>query len=381
MRLCLLLNYAPHYRGAVFEQLMRSADARILAGDRLEAPLRKVDAIGLNSQLREGHTYRLPGGVYGVRGGWSFLITCKPGGSLIVTGELSFLHSWIAMLMGRLRGTPVFLWSHGVYWPVSGWAKWIRLLYFRLATGVLLYHDRARQTMISLGIPADRLHVIYNSVDDGGTPIPDIPVDFSSIGQEAPFSEQRPIVLFTGRLLANKRLDLLVRAVHHGAQQTDGRGFNLVLVGDGAERGALESLAQTLGVGDRIWFHGEIHDPMCLAALFEWADVVASPGNVGLTAIHALRHGTPVITHDNPDRQMPEAEAIIDGVNGALFREGDYHDLAHVIAKWLERHPRKSRELREACHRVILDRYNSRSQTDRILRALDSMDRDPEHAR
>lgn len=73
MRLCLLLNYAPHYRGAVFEQLTRIPDARILAGDRLEAPLRKVDAIGLNSQLRESHTYRPPAWVCGVWGGWFFL--------------------------------------------------------------------------------------------------------------------------------------------------------------------------------------------------------------------------------------------------------------------------------------------------------------------
>ena len=40
-----------------------------------------------------------------------------------------------------------------------------------------------------------------------------------------------------------------------------------------------------------------------------------SPGNVGLTAIHSLTYGTPVLTHDNFNFQMPEAEAIEENIS------------------------------------------------------------------
>ena len=119
-----------------------------------------------------------------------------------------------------------------------------------------------------------------------------------------------------------------------------------------------------------MWFHGASYEPERLALLFEWADSVASPGNVGLTAIHALRHGAPVITHDNPRHQMPEAEAIRDGENGALFIEGDPDDLAETLTNWFSRHPQKTETLRARCKAIVNKRYNSRSQADRLLHAL-----------
>ena len=42
-------------------------------------------------------------------------------------------------------------------------------------------------------------------------------------------------------------------------------------------------------------------------------DITVSPDKVGLTAIHSMAYGRPVITHDNMDRQGPEVEAVIPG--------------------------------------------------------------------
>ena len=47
-----------------------------------------------------------------------------------------------------------------------------------------------------------------------------------------------------------------------------------------------------------------------------------------ILAIHALAYGTPVITHDDLDRQMPEVEVISEGLTGAFFKHGDVADLA-----------------------------------------------------
>ena len=51
--------------------------------------------------------------------------------------------------------------------------------------------------------------------------------------------------------------------------------------------------------------------------------------------MHSLIYGTPVITHDDPDEQGPEWEAIKSGVNGQLFKKGDSSDLAKAIRVWV----------------------------------------------
>ena len=49
------------------------------------------------------------------------------------------------------------------------------------------------------------------------------------------------------------------------------------------------------------------------------ADLCVSPGNVGLTAIHTLTYGTPVLSHANFPNQMPEFEAIDKDFTSFLF--------------------------------------------------------------
>lgn len=50
------------------------------------------------------------------------------------------------------------------------------------------------------------------------------------------------------------------------------------------------------------------------------ADLCVSPGNVGLTAMHSLVFGCPVITHNCFEWQMPEFEAIQPGITGDFLR-------------------------------------------------------------
>lgn len=55
------------------------------------------------------------------------------------------------------------------------------------------------------------------------------------------------------------------------------------------------------------------------------------PAAVGLTAIHALSYGCPVISNDNVETQMPEFESIVEGETGSLFKENDIEDLVEKL--------------------------------------------------
>jgi hypothetical protein len=101
--------------------------------------------------------------------------------------------------------------------------------------------------------------------------------------------------LYVGRLWNHKRVDLLVRAMAHVEE-----GF-LDIVGQGPEREPLESLADQLGVADRVVFHGALSNEE-LAACYEQATCgaymsVREP--FGIMPLEAAAAGRPVIA--SPD--------------------------------------------------------------------------------
>ena len=52
--------------------------------------------------------------------------------------------------------------------------------------------------------------------------------------------------------------------------------------------------------------------------------------------MHAFGYGLPVITSDDIPSHNPEINAIVDGENGMLYREGDPASLAESILKLVQ---------------------------------------------
>ena len=114
------------------------------------------------------------------------------------------------------------------------------------------------------------------------------------------------MLICVGRLSQRRRLDILLSAM--SLLKRAGYECNLLVVGDGSEKSVLECMAQELNLP--VVFTGECHDEYDLCRYFMAANVTVIPGATGLTAIHSLAYGTPVITNDNFDEQGPEIEAI-----------------------------------------------------------------------
>ena len=81
------------------------------------------------------------------------------------------------------------------------------------------------------------------------------------------------------------------------------------------------------------------------------------PGHVGLTAIHTMAYGVPVISHGDLDDQAPEVEAILPGETGDLYQRGSSEDMTDRIESWLRTHPNRD-DVAHACIRMIEERYN-----------------------
>jgi hypothetical protein len=85
--------------------------------------------------------------------------------------------------------------------------------------------------------------------------------------------------------------------------------------------------------------------------------------------MHSLAYGVPVVTHDDPEDQMPEWEAIEPGVTGSLFRKDSVESLATQIERWT-RTPLVEKPTRERCVESIRSRYHPAVQRVLIEAAI-----------
>jgi 1,2-diacylglycerol 3-alpha-glucosyltransferase len=359
----------PHYRTGLVRQLRQSTAARYqFFGDSRDGDSR-IPAIDFGNSADFSHSpfvrilRRIAWQPQAIRAAWSGDYGC-----FIFLGDAAWASTWIAATIAKLRGRRVLFWTHGWLRHDNGVKKYVRLAFYGLADGLLLYGERAAHIGADLGYDPGKLHVMFNSLDFDAQQVLAASIGSADIVdlRSRLFGDPTiPIVVATARLSAVKRFDLLIDALEIVKRKY--RPVNLLVVGDGPQRSHLEAQATAAAV--KSVFVGACYDEPQLAAYFLAANVTVSPGNVGLTCMHSLGYGVPVITHDDPSEQMPEWEAIEIGVTGDVFRKGSAEDLASKIERWT-RTTLPSNSTRERCKASIARKYHPRVQADAIETAI-----------
>jgi glycosyltransferase involved in cell wall biosynthesis len=131
--------------------------------------------------------------------------------------------------------------------------------------------------------------------------------------------EDKPTLLFVGRLVEQKNISLILKSLNLLRQSHD---FNAILVGDGEGAEGYKKQAMELGLGDAVRFPGTIRDRNKLRGIYAASDVFMLPSvydNAPLVVREAASCGCPslLITGSN------SAEGIQDGVNGFTCELGD----------------------------------------------------------
>lgn len=138
--------------------------------------------------------------------------------------------------------------------------------------------------------------------------------------------------LSVGRLEANKRVELIVRAMAH----VDKR-WRLIVVGEGPQRQELETIAAKIRVADRVVFAGGVDEAALVDFYAQAAAVVFPPfdEDYGYVTLEAFLSRKPVVTTADAGGPL---EFVTDGVSGVIASP-DPESLGAAMSKAVENAP------------------------------------------
>ena len=175
------------------------------------------------------------------------------------------------------------------------------------------------------GVPEGRIHLAPYAVDNDAflARAAECLPRRDALRRELGIAEDRPVVLFSGKLIGVKRpLDLL-RAFERAAADVPA---SLVFLGDGALRGELEAYVAERGIG-HVHFAG-FRNQGELGPYFAVADAFVLPSGYepwGLVVNEAMCFGLPVVASDHVGAT---GDLVREGKNGFVFPAGDVDALA-----------------------------------------------------
>jgi glycosyltransferase involved in cell wall biosynthesis len=169
----------------------------------------------------------------------------------------------------------------------------------------------------------NEIRIIQNGIDPG------------HLGSLPPGTVSSDLI-FVGRLIKEKHVDVLVRAFSMLLQESPDR--TLLILGDGPEREAIRSLVMDLALEDRVFLQPFLDSHDEVISLMKSSHVCVIPSTregFGIAALEALACGLPVVTVDHPDNAI--AELITEKTGFLSFMSVE--ELADAIRVALCRYP------------------------------------------
>jgi len=177
------------------------------------------------------------------------------------------------------------------------------------------------------GLPYEKINVVPNGVNINL--FNDVERDYDFRRNYAMDNEK--IILFMGRLVYEKGIQNLIAAMpkilahYHDAK--------LVICGKGGMMNELKNQANSLGLGNKIYFAGYMNAKN-VQKMYKCADVSVFPSTYepfGIVALEAMLSGTPVVVSD-----IGGLNEIVDhGINGMKSYAGNPNSLADSILSLL----------------------------------------------
>ncbi len=158
-------------------------------------------------------------------------------------------------------------------------------------------------------------------------------IDFNHITEIKP-SNKKSNVIFAGRLIKEKNVDVLINAIDYVRKKIP--DIKCLIVGNGPERVKLEQLVKDLQLKDNIYFKGFMEDYDDLIGYIKSSDVFVLPSTregFGIVVLEANACGIPVVVVDH--EMNAAVDLVNNGVNGYKANLKS-EDIADKIIQTLE---------------------------------------------
>jgi glycosyltransferase involved in cell wall biosynthesis len=232
---------------------------------------------------------------------------------VIDAANFPYLPAFTCKFNARMKMTPLVITWHEVwadYWheylgTVKGFAgKIIEKMVARMPDRHISVSQGTKRELRALGVGEEKITVVPNGID------------FESI-QGIPPSEVGCNVLFAGRLISDKNVDVLIMAIERIRRRLP--DIKCKIIGDGPERERLVDLANSLGLKRNVEFIDFMGYENFIAQL-KSTEVFVLPSTregFGIVLLEAMASRVPVIAVESG---MSAASEIINRENGVLCR-------------------------------------------------------------
>lgn len=175
-------------------------------------------------------------------------------------------------------------------------------------------------------------------------------IDLSGIRTVEP-AVTKSDIMYAGRLLEYKNVDLMVRALAH--LKKNGQPLKCVIIGEGPESAKLKKLAKKLDVEDCIEWLGFIEKSDDVYAYMKASRLFVLPSRregFGIVVLEANACGIPVLTLDHPENAarhlinkgrnghifQQQAEALAETITNSLAKENKWasEDCVHIAQQF-----------------------------------------------
>lgn len=354
-KLCCIFNIPSLYREAIFMDIDHNYDCEWYF-EQEDNGINLFDIKKLKSAhiLNHGKFFSR---FYTMKGLVKMVWNRKDIDKYLMVGTPLCISIWVLCILLKIfhPNKKIYFWSHGWYGKETISEKFIKKKFLKLADVLLLYGNYAKKILIEQGFDSKNIYVLHNSLSYDVQKELRKQMRPTSIYSDH-FGNSNPVLIFIGRLTPIKQLDMFIDAV--ARLKADGQNYNIVFVGDGPMRKSLEKQVEKKGINNFVWFYGACYDEKVNAELVYNSDLCVAPGNIGLTAIHTLMFGCPVVTHNNFAYQMPEFEAVKEYSTGNFFKRSDVESLKTTISEWFRLNGNLREHVRKECYKEIDEQWN-----------------------
>lgn len=374
-KICFCTNIIPHYRVSFYEKLSNIQNLKFIIihgvqkknsgrpsvfnhnfNFKTQSVINKEVKVGPYEIIWQKHIFKI--------------LKNEHPDLIILLGISGIISNWFIALWAKIKKVKIIIWACGwesqnvdsLYYLIK---RFFLKIYFRFPDIILVYSNKAKKYIESLGISADKISVCYNGIEtDNSERIYSLIKEKSVELRRKDDIDDQIIFLYVGGMLHEKKIDILLKAFCLVENKIDSV---LWIVGDGPKKEYLISLSKKMGIKN-IKFWGRIVEEVDI--FFSAADIFVLPGIGGLALNQAMYWETPCICSE---ADGTEDDLVLNNITGFRFEKNDYRDLSKVMLNAAKTINTKKIDIMKLnCKEMIKKKYNVDNM---ILKFNDSINR------